>query len=74
MMIVIFIFGCPLPELNLAYDGQWGQGLPRIERARQLNRLRPGWYWLPFSIDAYLRKGLVQTLVAASRLKMPDFF
>ena len=60
--------------LHLAYDGQWEKGLQMLDRARALNPLHPGWYWFPYSADAYRRKDYSQALLYAGRLNMPDFF
>jgi len=60
--------------LHLAYDGQWERGLQMLDRARALNPLHPGWYWFPYSADAYRRQDYPQALLYAGRLNMPDFF
>lgn len=59
---------------HLAYAGQWERGLNLLDSARQRNLLHPGWYWYPYTANAYRQGDFTQARVYASRLNMPDFF
>jgi tetratricopeptide (TPR) repeat protein len=57
-----------------AYSGDWERGCAMVERAMQLNSHHLGWYWFPFSFNAY-RKGDYQgALSFALKINMAGFF
>ena len=47
---------CLRMGLDLAYTGDWEQGIALVEKARALNPFHPDWLFFPLPLDDY-RKG-----------------
>ena len=60
--------------LHIAYDGQWERGLKMLDKARNLNPLHPGWFWFPYSLNAYRQRNYEEALRYAKQINMPGFY
>lgn len=60
--------------LHIAYDGQWERGLLMLDKARNLNPLHPGWFWFPYSLNAYRQQQYDEALRYAKQINMPAFY
>lgn len=60
--------------LHIAYDGQWERGLLMLDKARALNPLHPGWFWFPYSLNAYRQQRYDEALCYAKQINMPAFY
>ncbi|MGH9495578.1 MAG: protein kinase domain-containing protein [Candidatus Sulfotelmatobacter sp.] len=57
----------------MAYSGDWERGVAMVQRARDLNRHHPGWYYNA-SFAHHYRKGEYEAaLLAAKKINMPEY-
>jgi TolB-like protein/class 3 adenylate cyclase len=60
--------------LEIAYAGDWENGVALVEKARKLNPFHPDWFHFPIVLD-HFRKGADEAaLKALMEIDMPDFF
>ena len=58
----------------IAYAGKWDEGLAIVQRAIDLDPLAPGWFYIPFSVKAYLDGDYRRGLAFAQKIDMPGFY
>ena len=58
----------------MALAGEFNAGLTILKESFLLNPYYPGWFHLPFFLDAYEQKQYEQALDEAHKFAMPDFF
>ena len=60
--------------LQMAFAGDWEEGIAVVERATQLNPNHPGWYWLPLAFNAYRKGDGKRALEYAVKVHMPGLW
>ena len=59
--------------IMMAYSGDWDRGVALVQRAMDLNRHHPGWYYNA-SFAHHYRKGEYEAaLLAAKKINMPEY-
>jgi TolB-like protein len=59
--------------IMLAFSGEWERGVALAQRALDLNRHHPGWYYLIFFHDHYRKDDFKSALQTAKKINMPEF-
>ena len=59
--------------IMLAFSGEWERGVALAQRALDLNRHHPGWYYLIFFHDHYRKGDYKSALQTAKKINMPEF-
>jgi TolB-like protein/cytochrome c-type biogenesis protein CcmH/NrfG len=59
--------------IMLAFSGEWERGVALAQRALDLNRHHPGWYYLIFVHHHYRKGDYKAALQTAKKMNMPEF-
>jgi TolB-like protein len=59
--------------IMLAFSGEWDRGVALAQRALDLNRHHPGWYFLIFFHHHYRKGDYKAALQTAKKINMPEF-
>jgi TolB-like protein len=59
--------------IMLAFSGEWERGVALAQRAIDLNRHHPGWYYLIFFHYHYRKDDYKSALQTAKKINMPEF-
>jgi serine/threonine protein kinase/tetratricopeptide (TPR) repeat protein len=59
--------------IMLAFSGEWEHGVAIAQRAIDLNRHHPGWYYLIFFHHLYRQDDYKAALQAVKKMNMPEF-
>jgi TolB-like protein len=59
--------------IMLAFSGEWERGVALAQRALDLNRHHPGWYYLIFFHDHYRKGDYKAALQVVKKMNMPEF-
>jgi TolB-like protein len=60
-------------EIMMAYSGDWERGVALVQRAMELNRHHPGWYYNASFAYHYRKGGYEAALLAAKKINMPEY-
>ena len=64
---------CAYMATMLAFSGEWERGIALAQRALDLNRHHPGWYYLIFFHYHYRKDDYKAALQTAKKMNMPEF-
>jgi adenylate cyclase len=57
----------------MAYSGDWERGVALVQRAMDLNRHHPGWYYNASFAHHYRKSEYEAALLAAKKINMPEY-
>jgi adenylate cyclase len=57
----------------MAYSGDWERGVAMVQRAMDLNRHHPGWYYNASWAHHYRKGEYEAALLAAKKINMPEY-
>ena len=58
---------------GLVWAGKPAEGLAMVERAIELDPIVPGWFFFPFSTNAFLEGDYIKGLAYAKKINIPGF-
>lgn len=57
----------------MGFAGDWERGVSLMQRAMELNRHHPGWYYNIFFHDHYRKGENEAALLAAKKINVPEY-
>lgn len=60
--------------MEIAYAGDWEQGLVLVEKARKINPFHPDWFHFPIALDQFRKGHYENALKSAHDIELPEFF